>query len=150
LAAARSIRALLSSADPEMAISPAVTMEQIVDQSVAARKFQTWLVAVFAVSALLLASLGIYGVISFTVARRTPEIGIRIALGARGAQLAAMALTQGMRPVLAGLAAGVAAALLISRFLSSQLYGVAPHDPLTISGVIILLLIVAAFSCWAP
>ncbi len=105
---AGAIRATLSSADPEMAIVQPATMKQIVEESVATRKFQMYLAVAFAISALLLASLGIYGVISFTVARRTPEIGIRVALGAHGRQLMTMVLLQGMRPVLAGLAAGLA------------------------------------------
>ena len=125
-------------------------MEQILDQSVAARRFQAYLAAAFALAALLLASLGIYGVISFTVARRTPEMGIRIALGARRGQLMAMVLRQGMRPVLVGLAAGLAGALFLGRFLASELYGVAPDDPLTFLGVVIVLLVVAIGACWIP
>jgi putative ABC transport system permease protein len=147
---ARAIRSVLSSADPEMAISPARTMEQILEQSMAARKFEMCLAAAFALSALLLASLGIYGVIGFTVARRTPEMGIRIALGASGAQLVGMVVRQGMIPVAAGLAAGLACALFVSRLIASQLYGVAPNDPLSIAGVATLLLAVALCACWIP
>jgi predicted permease len=144
------MRAILSSADPEMAISQAKTMEQIVEATVADRKFQMYLAVAFAISALALASLGIYGVISFSVARRTPEMGIRIALGARGAQLVAMVVRQGMAPVVVGLAGGVIGALLVTRLIGSQLYGVAPNDPLTISAVAILLLAVAVCACWIP
>src|SRR6202035_2585959 len=104
---AAGIRSVLSSADPEMAISPARTMEQILEESIAARKFQMYLAVAFAMSALALASLGIYGVISFTVARRTPEMGIRTALGASGAQLVGMVVRQGMIAVAAGLGAGL-------------------------------------------
>jgi predicted permease len=147
---AGSIRSTFSSADPEMAIAQPATMEQIVEESVGARKFQTCLAVAFAMSALLLASLGIYGVISFTVARRTPEIGIRVALGAHGRQLIAMVLLQGMRPVLAGLAAGVASALFVSRLIANQLFGVTWWDPLTISGVAALLLVVATVACLIP
>src|ERR1022692_2960339 len=147
---AGAIRSTFSSADPEMAIAQPPTMEQIVEESVATRKFQMCLAVAFAISALLLASLGIYGVISFTVARRTPEIGIRMALGAHGRQLLAMVLLQGMRPVLAGLAAGVACALFVSRLLANQLFGVTPWDHLTISGVAALLLIVATLACLIP
>jgi putative ABC transport system permease protein len=77
-------------------------------------------------------------------------MGIRIALGARGGQLMAMVLKQGMCPVLAGLTVGLICALFVSRFISSELYGVAPHDPLTISAVVSLLLVVAMFACWIP
>jgi len=144
------IRSMFASADPEMAIAQPTTMEQIVEESVATRKFQTYLAVAFAISALLVASLGIYGLISFTVARRTPEIGIRMALGAHGRQLLGMVLLQGMRPVLAGLAVGVASALFVSRLIASQLFGVSPWDPLTICGVAALLLIVATSACLIP
>ena len=144
------IRAIVSSADPEMAISQAKTMEQILDESVAPRKFQMNLAVGFAITALVLASLGIYGVISFAVARRTPEIGIRIALGARGMQLVAMVMRQGMMPVFAGIVTGLAGALMIGRFLASQLFGVSPHDPATMVTVVVVLLAVAICACWAP
>jgi predicted permease len=144
------IRSMFASADPEMAIAQPTTMEQIVEESVATRKFQTYLAVAFAISALLVASLGIYGLISFTVARRTPEIGIRMALGAHGRQLLGMVLLQGLRPVLAGLAVGVASALFVSRLIASQLFGVSPWDPLTICGVAALLLIVATSACLIP
>jgi putative ABC transport system permease protein len=149
-AVAGAIRSVLTSADPEMAVPPPTTMEQILEESVAARKFQMDLAVAFAVSALLLASLGIYGVISFSVARRTPEIGIRIALGAQGRQLMAMVLRQGMRPVVAGLAAGIAGGLLVSRVMASQLFGVAPWDPATICGAAAVLLAVATAACLVP
>jgi putative ABC transport system permease protein len=147
---AAEIRSVLSAADPEMAISPARTMEQILEASVAARRFQMYLAVAFALSALALASLGIYGVISFTVARRTAEMGIRIAVGARGAQLVGMVIRQGMIPVLAGLGAGVVSSLAVSRLIASQLYGVAPNDPVSIVGVVVLLLTVALGACWIP
>jgi predicted permease len=144
------IRSVLSTSDPEMAISPARTMEQILEASVASRRFQMYLAVAFGLSALALASLGIYGVISFTVARRTSEMGIRIALGARGSQLVGMVVRQGMIPVAAGLAAGVGCSLAIGRLIASQLYAVAPNDPLSIAGVVMLLLVVALCACWIP
>ena len=149
-AVARGIRSVLSAADPEMAISPVRTMEQIVADSVAGRRFSMYLATAFAVSALVLASLGIFGVISFTVARRTPEMGIRIALGARGEQLVSMMVRQGMIPVLGGMTAGLAGSLFAGRLLASQLFGISPSDPLTITAVILLLLAVALCACWIP
>ncbi|HEY6344720.1 MAG TPA: FtsX-like permease family protein [Bryobacteraceae bacterium] len=146
----RSMRAALRAADPDMALSPVKTMDQIVDESVTSRRFETTLAASFALAALALASLGVYGVISFSVARRTPEIGIRIALGARAPQLAALVLRQGMTPVLIGLAAGLGCALLAGRFIASQLYGVAPNDAATICAACAVLLIVAAAACGIP
>lgn len=144
------LHAVLSSADPEMAIEPAKTMEQILDDSVASRRFQMYLAVAFAIVALVLASLGIYGVIAFAVARRAPEIGIRIALGARGGELMLMIFRQGMLPVLAGLISGLAGAVFLGRYLASLLYAVAPQDPVTMLAVAILLLAVAMCACWIP
>ena len=132
------------------AISPARTMEQILEESMAARKFRTWLAVAFAMSALALASLGIYGVISFAVRRRTPEMGIRIALGASGAQLVPMVVRQGMVPVAGGLGAGLVSSLFAGRLIASQLYGVAPNDPASIAAVVILLSAVALCAYWIP
>ena len=149
-AIAGSIREVLSRADPEMALPQARTMQQIVGESVAARKFQMYLAVSFAAAALLLASLGIYGVISFTVARRTQEIGIRIALGASRVELMRMIFRDGMLPVLTGLALGLLGAASIGRLISSQLYGVAPRDPVTMSAVAVVLLAVGICACWLP
>ena len=144
------IRSILASADPEMAILPARTMEQILAESAASRRFSMYLAMAFALSALALASLGIYGVISFAVKRRTPEMGVRIALGASGPQLVAMVVRQGMIPVAAGLAVGLAASLFAGRLIASQLYGVSPNHPLSLAGVSLVLLVVALFACWIP
>jgi putative ABC transport system permease protein len=145
-----SVRGVLASADPEMAIPPARTMEQVVEDSVAVRRFQMQLAAAFAVSALLLASLGIYGVISFTVSRRTPEMGIRIALGAQAKQVTGMILRQGMKPVLLGVTAGLAGAWFAGTLISSQLFGVTPHDPAAICTVTAVLVLVGLAACWFP
>lgn len=144
------IRRALRNANPEVALPSATTMEQIMSSSTASRRFETELAVSFAMAALLLASLGVYGVISFTVARRTPELGIRIALGARAPEVASMILRQGMSPVLAGLACGLASALAAGRFIASQLFGVAPNDPWTIAAVSVLLLAIAGGACWVP
>jgi predicted permease len=143
-------RAVLSSADPDMAIPPARTMEQILEGTLAARKFQMYLAVAFALAALALAALGIYGVIAFMVARRTPEMGIRIALGASGTQLVGMVMRQGMVPVWGGLFVGLIGSVFISRLISSQLYGVAPNDPLYMIGVAVLLVGVGYAACWIP
>lgn len=147
---ASAIHAILAQADPEMALPPALTMEQIVDRTVEARKFQTMLAGSFAIAALLLASLGIYGVISFTVARRTPEIGIRIALGAGRVELLALILKDGMTPVIGGLAAGLIGSALLGQVIVSQLYGVVPRDPWTMSAVAAVVMMVALLACLVP
>ena len=148
--AIRAARAMLAQIDPEMALPPAQTMEQILDASVAARRFEMRLAVAFALAALLLAGLGICGVISFAVARRRPEIGIRIAMGAQSGQVIAMVLRQGMRPVLPGLLAGVAGAMASSRLLTGELYQVAPRDPRLILGVAAVMLSTALVACWLP
>ena len=111
--AAGALRAALRSEDAQLPIPAIRTMEEVVDRSVAQRRFQLTLMVVFAASALLVASLGIYGVVSYSVARRRNEIGIRMALGARRSQLLGLVIRQGMAPVVVGLAAGVAVALLL-------------------------------------
>ncbi|HEX3746994.1 MAG TPA: ABC transporter permease [Bryobacteraceae bacterium] len=145
-----SVRTTLSAVDAEMALPPARTMDQIMDASVAARRFEMRLIMAFALIALLLAALGVYGVISFTVARRTQEIGIRVAMGARPSQVTSMILRQGITPVLTGLAAGLAVALLAGRFLTAELYDIKSNDPLSISAVAAALLLTALVACWAP
>lgn|GEM_PF-2669941 len=141
-----SIHKVLRSLDSELPLAHAVRMEQVLEELLRGRRFEVSLTIAFAFAALLLASLGIYGIVSFTVARRTPEIGIRIALGARPRQL----VGEGMTPVVIGLLAGLAGALLVGRFLASQLFGISPRDPLTFGAVALVLVAVAACACWAP
>jgi putative ABC transport system permease protein len=126
------------------------TISEVLDESVAQRRFQMILVASFAATALLLACLGIYGVVSYSVARRTGEIGIRAALGARPGNLYGLILRQGMVPVAAGLALGVAAALAVGRMLASFLFEVRARDPFTIAAVSALLAAIAIAACLVP
>jgi putative ABC transport system permease protein len=148
--AAGAIRAALRSEDAELAIPAVRTMEDVVDASVSERRFQLTLMAVFAASSLLVASLGIYGVVAYSVARRRNEIGIRMALGAQRARLLALVVRQGMAPVVVGLAAGVAVALMLSEAIRGLLFDVQPTDPLTIVGVAVVLLVVGAVACLVP
>lgn len=143
-------RSAVRNLDSELPLAHVLTMQEVMSESVGRRRFQTLLASVFAVSALLLACLGIYGVISYSVARRTNEMGIRMALGAQPFEVTLMVLGQGMKPVLGGLLLGVLAALWAGRLLSSFLFGVGARDPVTISAVVILLLGVAAGACWVP
>lgn len=144
------IAKVLSVADPEMAIQPAVTMKQIIDNSVAGRRLETAIASIFAATALMLALLGIYGVVSFAIARRTVEIGIRMALGAERRNVLAMVIHNGMRPVVSGLAVGLPAGLLINRAIVNRLYQVAPHDPFVIALVIASMVVVAMAACYIP
>jgi len=144
------MRAAIRSVDPDVPIPAMRTMQEILVQSVAERRFQMLLAVAFGATALFLAVLGIYGVISYTVARRTNEMGIRLALGARPRHLLGMVVGQAMTPVVLGLAFGIAASLAAGRVVSNLLYDVTARDPGTIAAVAALLLIIATVACWAP
>lgn len=147
---AAAVRSEIWKVDPEIPVQQLKTMEEVISEAAAPRRFQMLLVLLFAASALLLASLGIYGVVSYTVAQRTNEIGIRVALGAHTADVYRMVLRQGLTPVVLGLVAGVAGALALGRLLTSLLFEVSPADPLTIGAVVVALAAVAAFACTVP
>jgi ABC-type antimicrobial peptide transport system permease subunit len=108
------------------------------------------LVLLFAIAALALAAFGTYGVVSYAVARRRAEIGIRMALGAGHGRVLRLVLRQGMTPVFAGLAAGALAAVAIGRYVSSLLFEVSPHDPLAFAIAAAVLIAVSALACWIP
>jgi len=143
----RNIVRQLSAVTP---VSRVQTMEQVVAASVASRRFSTQLLAGFASLALLLAGLGIYGVIAYDVSQRTHEIGLRMALGARGGQVAGMMLSRGVRLVAIGLAIGVAGSLAVTGVLQSLLVDVSRLDPLTLGGVVVVLGLVAAGAAYVP
>jgi predicted permease len=126
------------------------TMEQVISKSLAERRFTMLLLTVFASIALLLAAVGIYGVTSYAVSRRTQEIGIRSALGASRPQIVGMVVRQGMTPVVIGMVTGTAAALALTRLLASLLYGVHPVDPVTLLAVVMLLGGIALLACYFP
>jgi predicted permease len=147
---AAAVRSEIWKIDPEIPVQQMKTMDEVISEAAAPRRFQMLLVLLFAASALLLASLGIYGVVSYTVAQRTNEIGIRVALGAQTAAVYRMVLREGLAPVVLGLVTGVACALALGRLLTSLLFEVSPADPLTIGAVIVALASVAAFACTVP
>ncbi len=147
---AGAIRAAVHATDRDVPVPQMRTVSEVLDESVAERRFQMMLVSSFAATALLLACLGIYGVISYSVARRTGEMGIRSALGARPGDLYALILRQGMAPVAVGLALGVAGAVAAGRMLASFLFEVRARDPFTITAVAALLVVVAIAACLLP
>ncbi|HYW47231.1 MAG TPA: ABC transporter permease [Bryobacteraceae bacterium] len=149
-AAAPAIRQAIRQADPDLPIPALRTMETMVAASVAQRRFQMDLVLLFAGAAMLLAGLGIYGVVSYSVTQRTNEMGIRMALGARPGNIQRLVLRQGMVPVAIGLAAGAAASIALGRLLGSLLFGITASDPVTIAGVVALLGAVAAAASYIP
>jgi predicted permease len=126
------------------------TMESIIADSVAQRRFAMILLGAFAVMALVLASIGIYGVIAYVVGQRTQEIGIRIALGAQRRDVLGLILWQGTRLALLGVAIGIAGAFALTRLMSDLLYGVAATDPATFAGLALLLIAVAMAACYLP
>ena len=125
-------------------------MDEIVDDSLADRRFAMILLGAFAVLALVLASIGIYGVVSYLVGERTHEIGIRMALGAHRTDVLKLVLGEGAKMALAGVAAGLAAGLALTRLMAKMLYGVSAADPLTFAGVAATLTFVALAACYLP
>jgi putative ABC transport system permease protein len=125
-------------------------MKEIYSLSVAGRRFNTLLLSIFAAAALALASVGIYGVVSYSVAQRTHEIGIRMALGARATDVTRMVLAQGMTLAASGVVTGLAAALALTRLMESLLFGVSATDPSTFAAISLLLTLVAFAACYIP
>jgi predicted permease len=150
LSIAGAIRAAVRAADPDVPAPELKSIEVVLAETLAQRRFQTMLTAAFAGTALLLAALGVYGVVSYTVSRRRNEMGLRMALGARPGNLYALVIGRAMRPVAVGLALGIAAALAAGRVVGSLLYGVSPRDPATLAAVTAVLLAVALAASAIP
>ena len=138
------------SVDGNMPVSQLASLEEVFGASLAAERFLAWLLGAFAALAVLLGSVGIYGVMAYMVSRRTREIGIRMALGARPADVLKGVMNRGVALTAAGLALGLAGAVAASRALASLLFEVSPTDPLTLAGVLILLAAAALFACYWP
>jgi len=145
-----SIRRAVWSVDPEVAIPRARTLHTVVLNSEATRRYETFLGALFAVFAVLLSALGLYGVISYSVGQRTHEIGIRIALGADRSEVLGMVMWQGAKLAILGVGIGIAAALGLTRSLSSLLYDVRPSDPPTFIATTFILVGVALLASYVP
>ena len=126
------------------------TFPQIYSASLGSRRFNVILIGFFGIAALLLATAGVFGVMAYSVSRRTREIGVRVALGASSREVLAMILGQGMRTILVGVAIGLAGSLVLTRAVASQLFGVTPTDPLTFAAVILLLVGAALLACYIP
>lgn len=147
---ASDIVAQAHSLDPDLAVANLRTMTQVVHSTVAGPRFDAFLLGSFSGLGLLLAAIGIYGVIAYTTSQRTHEMGIRMALGAGRMEILQLILGKGMRLALIGICAGVVGAIFLTRLMRSLLYGVATTDPGTFVGVAIVLTIVAAFACYIP
>jgi len=126
------------------------TLREVVAESVTERRFMLCGLAGFAIVALLLAAIGLYGVIAYAVAQRTRELGIRMALGAQRDNILWLVLRQGLNLVLVGVAIGLVGALVLTRFLSGLLFDLKPTDPPTLIATSLLLVAVASLACWVP
>ena len=144
------IRAAIREFDPELPLSHVTTLEAALEESLSPRLFNVVLLSVFGGAAVLLCVVGVYGVVSYSVAQRTREIGVRMTLGAQPGEVIRLVMGRGMRMVLGGVAAGAIMALLLARVLEGLLYGVRPRDPLTYVTVAVALTIVAAAASYLP
>jgi putative ABC transport system permease protein len=144
------LRSIVRQLDPDQPVVKFRTMEENIATSVSAPRFRTTLLGIFAAGALLLAVIGLYGLISYSVEQRVQEIGIRLTLGAGERDVLRMVLAQGMALALSGIAVGLAGAVALSRVLGSFLYGISPTDPVTYALVALVLLAVALAACYLP
>jgi putative ABC transport system permease protein len=147
---AQAITRTIATLDPSVPVPTITTFRQALSESIASERFQMWLVAAFAGCALMLASLGIYGVPAFAVARRSQELAIRIALGAEPRSLVKSVVLQGLAPVALGTAIGLAGAIAVGRSLQSLLFEITPTDPATLTLVVVLFIAIGAAACYLP
>ena len=144
------LAAAIRDVNPRVAIAGVLPLGRVVAGTLALPRFRTLLLATFALIAFVLALIGIYGTVSYTVQRRTAELGVRMALGASPTGVLALVLRDGLRPVLAGVALGIAGALAMTRLLAGMLFELSPLDPLTFVVAPLLLAVVAAAAMLAP
>jgi putative ABC transport system permease protein len=144
------VRSKVAEVDPDAAISEIAPMDALLDNSVAERRFSALLLGAFSTLALILAAIGIYGVMSYVVTQRTREIGVRMALGARSNDVLRLVIGQGMVLTLIGVAIGLIAAFGLTRLMKNLLFGVGAADPLTFASVALLLVLIALLACWIP
>ncbi|MGE5724552.1 MAG: FtsX-like permease family protein, partial [Acidobacteriota bacterium] len=144
------IRETLRQIDKDQPMAKIATMDRLVSDSVASSRFTMLLLSAFAGFALVLACIGIYGVMAYSVAQRTHEIGIRLALGAQRRDVLRLVLAQGARLALIGVGIGVAAAMILTRLMTTLLYRVSASDPMTFAAVAILLTFIAPLACYIP
>jgi putative ABC transport system permease protein len=146
----KAVRGVIQSADKELPVYSVTTMERIMADSTSQRRFATILFGIFALVALVLASVGLFGVMSYTVAQRTHEIGIRVALGAQTLDVLKLIIRQGMTLVLTGVAIGLMAAFGLTRLMKSMLFGISETDATTFVIIPLLLAAVAMLACYLP
>jgi putative ABC transport system permease protein len=150
LSLSRAVHDAVAAVDPIVPTGSVRSMDQVLSHSLALRNFMMFLLSLFAALALILATVGIYGVISYAVSQRTREIGVRMALGARPGDVLRLILGEGLKLVLAGAALGILFALVATRFIATMIYGVSASDPLIFFSVITLLVVVSLAACYVP
>jgi ABC-type antimicrobial peptide transport system permease subunit len=136
--------------DPSLAVADVRLMDQVADASIATPRFAFSLVGLFAGLAIVLAAIGTYGVISYSVSQRIPEFGLRLALGAPPREVLRMVLAQAVRLAVGGAALGLAVALALARVLRSMIYNVSPADPITFVSVVLMVVAIALLACYLP
>jgi len=144
------VQSALNTVNPGLAIAAPQTMDGVVAQALGQARLMTWLLGIFAGVALLLASIGIYGAVAYTVEQRTGEIGVRMALGAQTRDVLRLVVNQGMKPVVIGLVIGILSAIALGRLIASQLYEVSAHNPALLGGATVLLAAIALLACLLP
>jgi len=144
------VQSALAKVDPRLAIALPQTMDTVVAQALGQARLMMWLLGIFAGVALLLASIGIYGAVAYTVEQRTGEIGVRMALGAQTRDVLRLVVNQGMKPVVIGLAIGIVSAFALGRLIASQLYKVSSYNPALLGGATVLLAAIALVACLLP
>ncbi len=144
------VQSAVTKVNPGMAIAVPQTMDAVVAQALGQARLMTWLLGIFAGAALLLATVGIYGAVAYTVEQRTGEIGLRMALGAQAGDVLRLILAQGMKPVISGLAVGLAAALAFGGLLTAQLYEISAYNPVLLSASLAILGTAALLACLIP
>jgi ABC-type antimicrobial peptide transport system permease subunit len=149
-AVANMVRDALNQLDPGLPILQPSTLDEVLEQSLGQRRLTMTLLAAFAGVALLLATVGIYGAVAYTVEQRTGEIGVRMALGAQARDVLRLVVSQGMKPVIIGLLVGITASLALGRFLTTQLYQVSAYNPALLAGTAVTLVSVALLACFLP
>jgi len=148
--ATKAVQSALSNVNPGLAIAVPQTMDAVVAQALGQARLMMWLLGIFAGVALLLAGIGIYGAVAYSVEQRTSEIGVRMALGAQTRDVLRLIVNQGMKPVVIGLAIGIVAAFALGRLIASQLYQVSAHNPALLGGATVLLAAIALVACLLP
>jgi ABC-type antimicrobial peptide transport system permease subunit len=149
-AVTRLVQAGLNKIDPMLAIALPQSMEDVVAQALGQARLVMLLLGIFAGVAFLLATVGIYGAVAYTVEQRTGEIGVRMALGAQTMDVLRLVVAQGMKPVLIGLAVGLTTALGVGRLIKSQLYETSAYNPMLLSGTLAILALAALLACLFP